>query len=186
MNVYENTSSPQTIYVSLTDLETGCISTGSFTLIVNPLPSTIEMTPLAICADDTDGFASFILTDKDVEALNVNDSTEVIVSYHVSELDADSGDNALPSPYTNTTQDAQTIYIRLENTNTLCFSTMPLNLAVNPLPVPITPPLQTVCDDDFDGFASFDFTGIDSVVLGGQTGMDVSYHVSEVDADCRR
>ena len=183
VNVYENTSSPQTIYVSLTDLETGCISTGSFTLIVNPLPSTIEMTPLAICADDTDGFASFILTDKDVEALNVNDSTEVIVSYHVSELDADSGDNALPSPYTNTTQDAQTIYIRLENTNTLCFSTMPLNLAVNPLPVPITPPLQTVCDDDFDGFASFDFTGIDSIVLGEQTGMDVSYHVSELDAD---
>ena len=174
----------QTIYVRVEEAGVpNCYGSTEFNLIVNPLPSTIEMTPLAICADDTDGFASFILTDKDVEALNVNDSTEVIVSYHVSELDADSGDNALPSPYTNTTQDAQTIYIRLENTNTLCFSTMPLNLAVNPLPVPITPPLQTVCDDDFDGFASFDFTGIDSIVLGEQTGMDVSYHVSELDAD---
>ena len=174
----------QTIYVRVEEAGVpNCYGSTEFNLIVNPLPSTIEMTPLAICADDTDGFASFILTDKDVEALNVNDSTEVIVSYHVSELDADSGDNALPSPYTNTTQDAQTIYIRLENTNTLCFSTMPLNLGVGPLPVPITPPLQTVCDDDFDGFASFDFTGIDSIVLGEQTGMDVSYHVSELDAD---
>ncbi len=60
---------------------------------------------------------------------------------------------------------------------------MPLDLGVGPLPVPIAPPLQTVCDDDIDGFASFDFTGLDLVVLGGQTGMDVSYHFSQEDAD---
>ena len=181
VNAYENTSSPQTIYVSLTDLSTGCRSTGSFTLIVNPLPSTIEMTPLAICDDNADGFGSFILTDKDTEALN--GQTDVIVSYHFSEADAAVGSNALLSPYTNTTQDAQTIYIRLENTNTFCFSTMPLELVVNPLPIPVTPVLQTVCDDDFDGFASFDFSGLDLVILGGQTGMLVSYHVSEADAN---
>ncbi len=70
VNVYENTSSPQTLYVSLTDLTTGCRSTGSFTLIVNPLPSTIEMTPLAVCDDDADGYASFTLTDKDTEAID--------------------------------------------------------------------------------------------------------------------
>ena len=80
----------QTIYVRVEEAGVpNCYGSTEFNLIVNPLPSTIEMTPLAICADDTDGFASFILTDKDVEALNVNDSTEVIVSYHVSESDAD-------------------------------------------------------------------------------------------------
>ena len=180
-NTYQNTSSPQTIFVSLTDLTTGCISTGSFTLVVNPLPYTVEMTPLAICDDNANGYASFTLTDKDTEALD--GQVDLIVSYHENEVDADAGDNALSSPYTNTTQNTQTIYIRLENINTLCFSVMPLELGVGPLPVPITPPLQTVCDDDFDGFASFDFTGLNLIVLGDQIGMDVSYHVSQPDAD---
>ena len=180
-DTYQNTSNPETLYLALTDLTTGCRATGSFILIVNPLPSTLVMTSLDVCDDDADGFGLFTLTDKDTEALN--GQTDIIVSYHANQTDADVGSNALASPFVNTTQDAQTIYIRLENTNTLCFSTMPLELGVGPLPVPITPTLQTVCDDDFDGFASFDFSGLDLVVLGGQTAMVVSYHASQSDAD---
>ena len=168
--------------MSLTDLTTGCRSTGSFTLIVNPLPSTLVMTSLDVCDDDADGFGLFTLTDKDTEALG--GQSDILVSYHVSEADANINSNALSSPYLNTTQDTQTIYIRLESSLTAgCYSTMPLDLVVNPLPVPITPTLQTVCDDDFDGFASFDFSGLDLVVLGGQTAMVVSYHASQSDAD---
>ncbi|MDG1014845.1 MAG: PKD domain-containing protein, partial [Flavobacteriaceae bacterium] len=138
-------SSAQTIYVRVEEAGVpNCYGTTEFNLIVNPLPSTIEMTPLSICADDTDGYASFTLTDKDTEALD--GQVDLIVSYHESEVDADLGTNVLSSPYTNTTQNTQTIYIRLENINTLCFSVMPLELGVGPLPVPITPPLQTVCD----------------------------------------
>ena len=43
-NTYQNTSSPQVLFVSLTDLTTACVSTGSFTLIVNPLPSFADLT----------------------------------------------------------------------------------------------------------------------------------------------
>ena len=111
-------SSAQTIYVRVEEAGVpNCYGTTEFNLIVNPLPSTIEMTPLSICADDTDGYASFTLTDKDTEALD--GQVDLIVSYHENEVDADLGANALSSPYTNTTQNTQTIYIRLENINTL-------------------------------------------------------------------
>ena len=180
---YTNTTQDtQIIYVRVE--ENGlisCYETTQFDLIVIPLPSTSVMTSLSICDDDFDGFGDFTLTNMDTEALN--GQTDMLVSYHATQADADAGSNALASPYTNTIQDAQTIHIRLENTNTLCFSTMPLGLVVNSLPVPVTPPLQPVCDDDFDGFTSFDFTGLDFIVIGSQTGMVVSYHASQSDAE---
>ena len=179
--LYQNTSSPQTLYVALTDLTTGCRITGSFTLIVNPLPATTTMTALAVCDDDTDGIGSFTLTTKDTEALN--GQTGIAVSYHETQDDADTNASPLSSPYINTTTNSQIIFIRLENTTTGCFSTMPMELRVNPLPIANAVGTQIICDDDYDGLATFDFTGLDLIVIGAQTGMVVSYHETQGDAD---
>ena len=179
--LYQNTSSPQTLYVALTDLSTGCRATGSFRLIVNPLPTTTTMSVLPICDDNTDGFGSFPLTSKDAEALG--GQTGVAVSYHETQVDADTNALPLSSPYTNTTADSQIVFIRLENTTTNCYSTMPLELRVDPLPIANAVGTQTVCDDDYDGLATFDFTGLDSTVIGSQVGMEVSYHETQADAD---
>jgi len=179
--LYQNTSSPQTLHVALTDLTTGCRITGSFTLIVNPLPSTVTMTALSICDDDADGLGLFTLTTKDTEALN--GQTGIAVSYHETQGDADTNTSPLASPYTNTIGNSQIIIIRLENTTTNCFSTMPLELRVNPLPIANAIGTQTICDDDYDGLATFDFTGIDLIVAGTQLEMVVSYHETQGDAD---
>ena len=178
---YQNTSTPQTLYVALTDLTTGCRATGSFELIVNPLPTTTTMSVLPICDDDTDGLGAFMLTSKDTEALG--GQTGVTVSYHETQSDADTNASPLSSPYTNTTPSSQIIFIRLENNTTGCFSTMPLELRVNPIPTFNSVSTQTICDDDYDGLATFNFTGIDSTVIGTQTGMVVSYHETQSDAD---
>ena len=175
----------QTIYVRVEEAGVpNCYGSTEFNLIVNPLPSTIEMTPLAICADDTDGFASFILTDKDVEALNVNDSTEVIVSYHVSELDADSGGNALPITYMNTEVNTQTIFIRLEIVSTGCYATTTLDLEVLPLPVVPTITDYVLCDNTDSGDLQeiFDLSINDSDIIGIQNS-SVAYYESQADAD---
>jgi gliding motility-associated-like protein len=178
---YQNTSTPQTLYVALTDLTTGCRATGSFELIVNPLPTTTTMSVLPICDDDTDGLGAFMLTSKDTEALG--GQTGVTVSYHETQSDADTNASPLSSPYTNTTPSSQIIFIRLENNTTGCFSTMPLELRVNPIPTANSVSTQTICDDDYDGLATFNFTGIDLTVIGTQTGMVVSYHETQSDAD---
>ena len=60
---------------------------------------------------------------------------------------------------------------------------MPLELRVNPLPIANAIGTQTICDDDYDGLATFDFTGIDLIVAGTQLEMVVSYHETQGDAD---
>ena len=73
--------------------------------------------------------------------------------------------------------------MRLEDTTTNCYNTTILDLIVNPLPVPVIPTALEVCDDDNDGFTSFDLTLKDAEILGGQVGMSVTYHETQSDAD---
>ncbi|MDG1284635.1 MAG: T9SS type B sorting domain-containing protein [Flavobacteriaceae bacterium] len=180
---YSNTTAnQQTIFVRVEEIGLeACYETTQFELIVNPLPTTTTISVLPICDDDTDGLGAFMLTSKDTEALG--GQTGVTVSYHETQSDADTNASPLSSPYTNTTPSSQIIFIRLENNTTGCFSTMPLELRVNPIPTANSVSTQTICDDDYDGLATFNFTGIDSTVIGTQTGMVVSYHETQSDAD---
>ncbi len=180
---YSNTTAnQQTIFVRVEEIGLeACYETTQFELIVNPLPTTTTMSVLPICDDDTDGLGAFMLTSKDTEALG--GQTGVTVSYHETQSDADTNASPLSSPYTNTTTSSQIIFIRLENNTTGCFSTMPLELRVNPIPTANSVSTQTICDDDYDGLATFNFTGIDLTVIGTQTGMVVSYHETQSDAD---
>ena len=180
---YSNTTAnQQTIFVRVEEIGLeACYETTQFDIIVNPLPTITSMSVLPICDDDADGFGAFMLTSKDTEALG--GQTGVTVSYHETQSDADTNAAPLSSPYTNTTAYSQIVFIRLENTTTGCFSTMPLELSVNPIPIANPVGTQTICDDDYDGLATFDFTGIDLTVIGAQTGMVVSYHETQSDAD---
>ena len=180
---YSNTTAnQQTIFVRVEEIGLeACYETTQFELIVKPLPTTTTMSVLPICDDDTDGLGAFMLTSKDTEALG--GQTGVTVSYHETQSDADTNASPLSSPYTNTTPSSQIIFIRLENNTTGCFSTMPLELRVNPIPTANSVSTQTICDDDYDGLATFNFTGIDLTVIGTQTGMVVSYHETQSDAD---
>ena len=176
------TANQQTIYTRVEEIGLeSCYETTQFDVIVNSLPSTIAMSVLPTCDDDTDGAGAFMLTSMDAEALG--GQTGITVSYHATLAKAELNESPLTSPYTNTTADSQTIFIRLENTSSTCFSTMPLELRVDPLPIANAVSTQTVCDDDYDGLASFNFTGIDLTVIGSQVGMVVSYHETQSDAD---
>ena len=66
---------------------------------MNPLPSPVTPTPLEVCDIDNDGLAEFILTDKDDEI--INGEPGVVVSYHETLFDAESGTLPLASPYAN-------------------------------------------------------------------------------------
>ncbi|MGG5486792.1 T9SS type B sorting domain-containing protein [Gaetbulibacter sp. PBL-D1] len=179
---YTNTGNPQTIHVRVEDATTpDCYGYTSFELIVNPLPEVLVPTPLEVCDDDADGFAAFTLTDKNAEILN--GQTGVNVTYYETQADADNAINEIFSPYTNIVINTQTVYVRLEDATTGCYNTTTLELVVNPLPVAVAPTPLEVCDDDNDGFASFTLTLKDAEVLGGQTGMTVTYHETQSDAD---
>ena len=58
----------------------------------------------------------------------------------------------------------------------------PLDLIVNPFPVPVVPTPLELCDDDTDGFAEFDLTLKDAEIIGTQTNISVTYYETLVDA----
>jgi gliding motility-associated-like protein len=139
------------------------------------------LTPLEECDDDADGLTEFTLTDKDTEALN--GQTGLSVSYYLTQSDAEAGTPEIGPVYTNVTADAQQVWIRLTDTATDCFNTMPLDLVVNPLPVPEPASLDPLCDDDTDGLQTFDLSSVASQVIGSQLDMGVTYHQTQSDAD---
>jgi len=181
-NPIQNTSNPQTIYVRVEDTDSGCLAFASFNLIVNELPVIATPTLLEICDDGiADGSTEIDLTQTDNEITLGN--TSLVVTYHYTQGDANTGNNPILSPYVNTNPN-ETLYVRVINPNTGCLSTTTLTINVLELPVIDSgnaPPLNA-CESDDDGFANFDLTEIIPNLLQGLTGVTVTFHITNADA----
>ncbi|TXD86209.1 T9SS type B sorting domain-containing protein, partial [Subsaximicrobium wynnwilliamsii] len=192
---YENSATPQTIYVRVTNDITGCHSTVDFTVRVDPLPKAVALEDFILCELDSDGIGQFDLGSKDGEVLDGQDPAAFTVSYHASQADADALSGSLLSPYTNIAN-PQRIYVAITNSATGCsVSTPSFEIEVqegaraNP---DLGDILYEVCDDgiETDGdpsndSAQFDLASQDGGILDGQDPMNysVSYYVSEAAAE---
>ena len=179
---FQNTSNPQTIFVKIEDIINGCLAFQNFDLVVNPLPMITSPTILIECDDTTaDGFTTIDLSQKDNEITTGN--LDLAVTYHFTQNDAEDGINAIPLPYVNTNPN-ETLFVNVTNTITGCSITTILNIEVINNPVINTDEHYIdACDEDLDGFALFDLTSIIDDVLEGLTGVNVSFHVTQEDAD---
>ncbi|WP_452600498.1 hypothetical protein, partial [Pontimicrobium sp. MEBiC06410] len=81
--------------------------------------------------------------------------------------DAENNINAITGIYNNIVVNMQTIYVRIESSTiaTDCASFVELQLIVKPAPRITAPTPLEVCDDDADGFASFDLTEKEPEIL---------------------
>lgn len=127
---YINSSNPQTIFVRvLEDANPANFAITSFDLIVNPFPSIVQPSNLVIYQSPFVGTATFDLSSQ--TAFLINGNSSAFVSYYVTETDAVSGSSMIVSAtaFSNTTN-PQTIYTRVENTDTGCFSITSFDLIV--------------------------------------------------------
>ncbi|MGC1632615.1 MAG: choice-of-anchor L domain-containing protein, partial [Gelidibacter sp.] len=172
---------PTSIHVRIEDKINGCLAFSTFNLVVNSLPEFIKPTDLIGCADDiSNGLTAIDLTEKDDEITNGNSNLKV--SYHHTVGDANSGDNAISSPYNNRSRNEQ-LYVRVENVLTSCAATTTLIINVLDKPVINTNAhFIDACDPDHNGFAAFDLTTITPDVLVGITGVSTSFHETYDDA----
>lgn len=179
---FQNTSNPQTIFIRIEDTTNGCLAFQNFDLIVNALPSITTPTLLLACDDATaDGFTTIDLSQKDDEITNGN--FDLAVTYHYTQSDADNGSNAIPLPYVNTNP-TETLFVNVTNNNSGCSTTTTLDIEVLNNPVINTDEHYIdACDSDLDGFATFDLTSIIDDVLEGLTGVNVTFHETQEDAD---
>lgn len=181
-NNFTNISSyNQTIWARVEDINSGCYKLTTLELIVNQLPVLTQPSPLNLCDENNSGdeIETFNLEDTSNEILN--GQTGISLTYHLTQLDADNGDNPITSPYTNIVN-PQNIFVRATN-EAGCVSTITMLIRVNPIPSPTPPTDLEVCDDDNDGFTSFNLEDRTLEIIGGELNTEVTYHETLGDAD---
>lgn len=174
---YPNT---QNIYIRVdSQVNNECLGLGHhITLNVERIPFVNDLT-IRHCDDNQDGMFAFDTST--VEQQLINGLTGVQVTYTTT-----SGSilpSPLPNPFNTSTQDI--IATVTNTTSTACNDTAIIHFIVDDLPevFPIASILTTVCDDEAspmaqDGMFAFNTTTFQSTLLGGQTGMTVTYYAA--------
>ncbi len=185
-DLYTPSAQLETIVARLSNTNNpSCYDTTSFDLIVKAAPVLGTITDWVACDTDTDGLFDFDLSQKDLEILNGQSATDFSVSYHLNQADADANTGPIGPNYTNTGS-PQTIYARIQNsTYPECFETGSFALEVITNVIANAPTPLEVCDDDNDGFFTYDLTQSEAAILGTQNpaNFSVSYHPTLADAD---
>jgi gliding motility-associated-like protein len=176
----------QTIYIRVTSTTSTCFQIIPLQLIVNPTPEATEPADYELC-DYTGavGQEPFDLTTRIAEILGGISPATHTVSFYTSLSDAQAPTGAITNLTAYPAGPFQTLYVRVETTATGCFDIVELNLVVNPLPNSTQPnyPQYSLCDyTGAVGYEAFDLQGRVDAILLGQSGMDVTFHISLGDA----
>lgn len=140
-----------------------------------PLARASQPKSMLVCREGTQTVGVFLLTDQDIPILGNQDPDYYNVTYHVSQDDADTGNNPLIDAYTNISN-PQTIYARVEHkTIDLCYATTSFDLYVGNNPVLSPAGIASICEGKTitltadPGFGSYEWsTGAttQSIVVG--------------------
>ncbi len=129
---FENFFNPQTIYTTVTNINTSCKSFSEVSLEVSTTSS--NNASLQACDDDgsEDGFTAFNLSDANTIVLT-GAPAGLDLQYYETYNDALVETNSLSTTFTNTIPYNQTIYARVENSNA-CYGISEIQLTVFELP----------------------------------------------------
>ncbi len=180
---YRNESSPfvQDIFVRIDQNDTNaCVALGHhITLNVNPIPQTNIITAATTCSASALGV--FDLTAKESEIVG-NETRPILVSYHITSLDASNNTNPILNPETYSSTTGETIFVRAQfddNQNGIldaheCVNTsMFFDLIVNPSPILITPMPINLCSETVMALA--DLTQREDEITGGNSNISLRY-----------
>jgi uncharacterized repeat protein (TIGR01451 family) len=132
-----------------------------------------------VCDDNNDGVATFLM--QEIASEIMGNTPDIVVTHHLTQIDAANGTNPLPATYTNISN-PQTIFARYLNTVTSVYQVVVYNLTVNPTPI-VVPQTMTVCDGNSDGYEVFDLTAAASLYFNGQTNVNVTFYETNQDAE---
>ena len=98
-----------------------CTSTSSMEIEIIPAPSiTDPISDYQLCDNDGDGSETFDLTSKYDEI--VNTLTDITLTYYNTEADANADTNAIAIPFAYISSGLETIWVRLSNSFTQCYT----------------------------------------------------------------
>ena len=158
----------------------GCIATGDVTIEYSPLPTLADPTVLVQCDDNGDGISDFDLTRMN-SIITMANPDLTLVNYYLNQSDAQNQVNPIPNPASFSNSVASSVIARVQNQfGCANFATLNLQISNNSV---IPPPPVAQCDNDQDGFMTFDLTDVTTDILTGlPAGLLVEYYASENDA----
>ncbi|NGZ90167.1 choice-of-anchor L domain-containing protein, partial [Psychroflexus maritimus] len=130
----------QTLFVRVTDITNGCASFTELELEINLLPviaQSQDIPPLEACDDDQNGVQTLDITSQQEFILNDLEESNHQIQYYETQTDAENDENEILNA-TAFESAGQTIFVRVTETETSCFSFTSFELIVNEIP-----PLQS-------------------------------------------
>lgn len=148
----------------------------SITITNNPIPTAPVISDFSLCdnnldGDDTNGFVTFDLTQKNTEISTLISGYNI--TYHTDLTEAIAGSNSITSIYATN----RVIYVRLTSTTNGCYFTATFNLVVNPKPIVNAIVTLKQCDTDTDANTTFNLTQA-NVLISTDSNLTFSYHNS--------
>ncbi|AQS94103.1 hypothetical protein BXQ17_08510 [Polaribacter sp. BM10] len=183
-NYENNRVSSDTIWARVEN-SNGCFDVSEVDLLVSTTQIPINFSKSFYQCDNgtntADGIAIFDFSEVTNDIINIFPSSQQLgITYYKNEEDALAEENAILdiSNYENIGYpNEQKIYIRVDSkidNNCLGLgSHISLNVEKTPVANPVT--INPECDNDRDGFYSFDTSTINSTIIGSQTNVTVSY-----------
>jgi gliding motility-associated-like protein len=183
--LYTNTNNPQTLYIRIQSTDTQCVVFDEIGINIIPSPNLTDSNPLEVCDTYTDrlnGIAIFNLNNADYQNL---DRIQTIVVHYFENFDDINQDDALDNSLaivnpTNYISGSKTVYIKVTNTITECFTIIPLELIVDLPPAFSTVGTIQICDNNTD---TYDLSQVNSLLLNNPSNANISYHNLQADAD---
>ena len=172
------------VYTVTVEVTTGAdtqISTKQITIEETPITATQANIEICVAEDSY----TLDLTTLNNTILGTQNPSDFTVTYFSSQADADANSNPLALSY-DFPLGSTAVYARVsKNSNTACYDTTQFNVIAQQEPTLGTISDWTICDDDLDGFYTFDLTEKNAEIYNGQdeTVFDVSYFASQADAD---
>ncbi|MGJ8685120.1 MAG: gliding motility-associated C-terminal domain-containing protein [Nonlabens sp.] len=147
--------------------------------VANVVPTVV------LCDDDQDGMESRDLTVvENGIILGAQVAADNLISYHLSQADADANQAALTMPY-NFPTGTTTLYVRItkDPAPNACVGTSTFDVVVKNRPTYAAQTNIEVCDVDNDGFSAFDLTVYEAILNGGNPAdFAFAYYTSQADA----
>ncbi|WP_452221907.1 choice-of-anchor L domain-containing protein [Lacinutrix salivirga] len=176
---YATSGNSEEIYIRVENINTGC--TALTTLTINTLENpqiNPDIQVLDACEQDDDGFEAFDLTTVIDDVLQ--GLTDVTTSFHITEEEAQTGENPIPNitNFVNTEPDFQTIYIRVVGQNG-CASYIGIELHTFVLETGTNIHTFRACDSDNDGIALFNLENIESNIIGELENVNIIFYETE-------
>ncbi|APY09174.1 hypothetical protein BWZ20_13060 [Winogradskyella sp. J14-2] len=177
---YTVTSNPQTIYAKIENANSGCYNVESFNINTLSLPEVIFGQSLVACGNNFNTSVEWDLTAIELDILDGR-QFNIDFTYFTSEADAQTNVNAIANPtaYINTSS-PETVYARVRNATTECFSVVPFELIINAPPIINEFGVYNVCENNSN---TIDLHNIDLLLVDNTFNILISYYQTIDDAE---